>query len=126
MSRRLRSAAIERLLLDVEQALVVLWGGASLVLAIDGKPLPVGRPSKDADAACSRGVKGYKLHAVVGLPAVLALIIAVARNRLFEVALLDAEYYVEVSLRASPKRTFSLWPWAGEEAFGRADFTFIR
>ena len=38
----------------------------------------------------------------------------------------NAEYYVEVSLRASPKRTFSLWPWAGEEAFGRADFTFIR
>jgi hypothetical protein len=38
----------------------------------------------------------------------------------------NAEYYVEVSLRASPKRTYSLWPWASEEAFGRADFTFIR
>ncbi len=76
MSRRLRSAAVERLLLDVEQALLALWGGASLVLAIDGKPLPVGRPSKDADAACSRGVKGYKLHAVWGdspLPTAWAL-----------------------------------------------------
>jgi hypothetical protein len=65
MSRRLRSVAVERLLLDVEQALVALCG-TSLVLAIDGKPLPVGRPSKDADAACCRGVKGYKLHAVWG------------------------------------------------------------
>jgi hypothetical protein len=76
MSRRLRSAAVERLLLEVEQALLTLWGGASLVLAIDGKPLPVGRPSKDADAACCRGVKGYKLHAVWGdspLPTAWAL-----------------------------------------------------
>jgi hypothetical protein len=38
----------------------------------------------------------------------------------------NAEYYVQVSLRATPKRTLSLWPWAGEEASGRADFTFIR
>jgi hypothetical protein len=38
----------------------------------------------------------------------------------------NADYYVEVSLSASPKRTFSLWPWASDEAFGRADFTFIR
>ena len=38
----------------------------------------------------------------------------------------NADYYVEVTLRASPKRTLSLWPWSGEEASGRADFTFIR
>jgi hypothetical protein len=38
----------------------------------------------------------------------------------------NAEYYVQVRLHASPKRTFSLWPWSGEEASGRADFTFIR
>lgn len=66
MSRRLRTAAVEQLLLDVEQTLATLYATAPLVLAIDGKALPVGRPSKDADAACCRGVKGYKLHAVWG------------------------------------------------------------
>lgn len=76
MSRRLRSAAVERLLLDVEQALLALYTLLPLTLAIDGKALPVGRPSKDADAACCRGVKGYKLHAVWGpgpLPVAWAL-----------------------------------------------------
>jgi hypothetical protein len=66
MSRRLRKATVEKLLLDVEHALAALYGMTPLVLAIDGKALPVGRPSKDADAACCRGVKGYKLHAVWG------------------------------------------------------------
>lgn len=76
MSRRLRSIAVERLLGDVEQAILALYTTLPLVLAIDGKSLPVGRPSKDADAACSRGVKGYKLHAVWGaapLPTAWAL-----------------------------------------------------
>ena len=66
MSRRLRTAAVEQLLLDVEQALLTLSAAGQLVLAIDGKTLPIGRPSKDRDAACCRGVKGYKLHAVWG------------------------------------------------------------
>ena len=66
MSRRLRSAAVEQLLLDVEQALWAFYTTLPLVLAIDGKTLPVGRPSKDVDAACCRGAKGYKLHAVWG------------------------------------------------------------
>jgi Transposase DDE domain len=67
MSRRLRTAAVEQLLLEVEQALATLTARATTqTLAIDGKALPVGRPSKDADAACCRGVKGYKLHAVWG------------------------------------------------------------
>jgi hypothetical protein len=76
MSRRLRSNPVEQLLLDVEQAILALYAARPLVLAIDGKPLPVGRPSKDADAACCRGVKGYKLHAVWGaapLPVAWAL-----------------------------------------------------
>lgn len=76
MSRRLRTAAVEQLLRDVEQALLTLSAASQLVLAIDGKALPVGRPSKDRDAACCRGVKGYKLHAVWGdslLPLVWAL-----------------------------------------------------
>jgi hypothetical protein len=38
----------------------------------------------------------------------------------------NAEYYVQVKMHASPKRTFSLWPWTGEAASGRAEFTFIR
>lgn len=67
MSRRLRTAEIERLAAEVEQALLgLVMVAGPCVLAIDGKALPVGRPSKDADAACCRGVKGYKLHAVWG------------------------------------------------------------
>jgi hypothetical protein len=38
----------------------------------------------------------------------------------------NAEYYVQVRMHATPKRTFSIWPWSGEAASGRADFTFIR
>lgn len=71
MSRRLRSGAVEQLFAEVEQslvALVVVIGPQ--VLAIDGKALPIGGPSKDADAAWGRGAggyaKGYKLHAVWG------------------------------------------------------------
>jgi hypothetical protein len=71
MSRRLRRPSIERLLEDVEQtllALVVVAGPR--LLAVDGKALPVGTPSKDADAAWGRvaggSTKGYKFHAVWG------------------------------------------------------------
>jgi hypothetical protein len=71
MSRRLRSGSIEQLLAEVEQALLalVLVVGPRL-LVIDGKALPVGGPSKDADAAWGRSAggfaKGYKLHAIWG------------------------------------------------------------
>jgi hypothetical protein len=81
MSRRLRSGSIEQLLAEVEQALsllVVVVGPR--VLSIDGKALPVGGPSKDADATWGRGAgglaKGYKLHAIWGegpLPTAWAL-----------------------------------------------------
>jgi Transposase DDE domain len=71
MSRRLRSGAVEQLFAEVEQsllALVVIVGPQ--ILAIDGKALPVGGPSKDADATWGRGaggvVKGYKVHAIWG------------------------------------------------------------
>jgi hypothetical protein len=81
MSRRLRSAAIEQLLADVEQALLAWFAVVEpRVLAVDGKALPVGGPSKDADAAWGRAsgglAKGYKLHAVWGdapLPVAWAL-----------------------------------------------------
>ncbi len=38
----------------------------------------------------------------------------------------NAEYYVQVRMHATPKRTFSLWPFSGDTASGRADFTVIR
>jgi hypothetical protein len=94
MSRRLRSAAIEQLLTDVEQALlaIVVVAGPR-VLAIDGKALPVGRPSKDADATWARGVKGYKLHAVWGaslLPTAWALApLNVSERRIAKALLAD-------------------------------------
>jgi hypothetical protein len=71
MSRRLRSAPVEQLFADVEQALLTWFVVAGpQVLAVDGKPLPVGGPSKDADAAWGRAAgglaKGYKLHVVWG------------------------------------------------------------
>jgi signal transduction histidine kinase len=71
---------------------IVLVAGAVLLLTV----LPAligGRP------LASRGAV-----AVVGLPAVLALIIAVARNRLFEVALLDASRRRLVIAREEERR----------------------
>lgn len=38
----------------------------------------------------------------------------------------NAEYYVQVRMRASPRRTFPLWPWNSDDSSGRATFTFIR
>lgn len=38
----------------------------------------------------------------------------------------NADYYVRVRMQASPRRTFSLWPWSGDTPSGRADFTFLR
>jgi hypothetical protein len=38
----------------------------------------------------------------------------------------NGEYYVRVRARATPHRSFVLWPWTRDDAAGRADFTFIR
>jgi Domain of unknown function (DUF4390) len=38
----------------------------------------------------------------------------------------NGDYYVRVRLRAEPRSSFSLWPFRGDDATGRADFTFIR
>jgi hypothetical protein len=38
----------------------------------------------------------------------------------------NGDYYVRVRLHASPRRTFSFWPWGRADGSGRADFTFIR
>jgi hypothetical protein len=38
----------------------------------------------------------------------------------------NADYYVRVRLRMSPRRTFSIWPFGRDDGSGRKDFTFIR
>lgn len=82
VSRRLRSRSVELLIHSVEQSLAALSGVAGYwIRLIDGKPLSVGGPSKDADARWGRASgglqKGYKLHAVWGwgpLPIAWALV----------------------------------------------------
>jgi hypothetical protein len=67
-ARRVRSDAVQAILLDVHRQLLAC-GVASELGFFDGKPLTVGPASKDPDAA--RGhvtggfAKGYKLHAYV-------------------------------------------------------------
>lgn len=38
----------------------------------------------------------------------------------------NADYYVRVRMRVSPRRTFSIWPFSRDDGSGRKDFTFIR
>jgi hypothetical protein len=38
----------------------------------------------------------------------------------------NAEYYIEVRMTTSPRRTFGIWPFSADAAAGRATFTFIR
>jgi hypothetical protein len=38
----------------------------------------------------------------------------------------NEDYYVQVRMWASPRRTFSVWPWRGDDGAGRAGFTNIR
>jgi hypothetical protein len=38
----------------------------------------------------------------------------------------NADYYVRVRMRVSPRRTFSIWPFSHDDGSGRKDFTFIR
>jgi hypothetical protein len=37
----------------------------------------------------------------------------------------NTEYYIRVRMRASPRRTFPLWPWTSDDGSGRAAFTYI-
>jgi len=66
MSRRLRTAAVRRLL----NALLRPHRRPWWVRSLDSKPLPVGGCSKDPDARLGRGTggwfRGYRLHAVWG------------------------------------------------------------
>ena len=38
----------------------------------------------------------------------------------------NADYYLQVRLRTTPRLTFSLWPFGRDDGSGRKDFTFIR
>ena len=38
----------------------------------------------------------------------------------------NGDYYVRVRLRAEPRSSFSLWPFRGDDASGRTDFTYIK
>lgn len=38
----------------------------------------------------------------------------------------NAEYYIQVRMRSSPRRTFPLWPWTSDDGSGRATFTYLR
>ncbi len=51
-----------------------------------------------------------------------------ARMSLFHGVALEpnAEYYVRVSARTTPRNATFLWPWAAADAVGFAKFTFVR
>ncbi|MDQ3069184.1 MAG: DUF4390 domain-containing protein [Acidobacteriota bacterium] len=50
------------------------------------------------------------------------------RVRLFASAGLEAnaDYWVSIRARVSPRRAWLLWPWGRNDATGRAPFTYIR
>lgn len=69
MSRRLRTTAVEQLLLAIEEEISeAAWTYVVWVKMIDAKPLPGSAYSKDPDAAWGRGAgksqKGYKFYAI--------------------------------------------------------------
>jgi hypothetical protein len=69
LSRRLQSPAVKALMKAIEEHLRGVRD-SSLLKIIDGKPLPVGRGSKDPEAKsgwATRGMaRGYKLHTIWG------------------------------------------------------------
>jgi IS5 family transposase len=71
MSRRMKHhKGVRQFLRELEESLAqsVTLLGLMLIALLDGKPLPIGRHSKDPDADFGRGAggsdKGYKLHAL--------------------------------------------------------------
>ncbi len=69
MTRRLRTPAVQSTLQAVERRSRGRWP-RSLLQMVDGKPLPIGYHSRDADAGYGRGAgqmaKDYKLHMIAG------------------------------------------------------------
>lgn len=69
MSRRLRTEAFRRFLFRVRLAILRRGGGVALVMASDGKPMPIAAHSTDRQAGYGRAVggkaKGYKLHVII-------------------------------------------------------------
>ena len=76
MSRRLRSAAVNQLLQQLEKLVLDSDLRQNLVWSVDGKPLPISSHSQDRQAGYGRAVggkaKGYKFHAIVGQNGALA------------------------------------------------------
>jgi hypothetical protein len=71
LSRRMRSAEVQQLMTEMENAWLAMLGvGTALIRMIDGKPLPISGVTKDGDARYGRGAggmqKGYKFYAVWG------------------------------------------------------------
>lgn len=64
LSRRLRTASVQRLLQQVQDS-VLETKQSTLVTLVDGKPLPVSKVTKDRQAGPYKGARGYKLHALV-------------------------------------------------------------
>jgi hypothetical protein len=68
MSRRLRTASVQNLVLAVLHALAVGLAAHAMGLVMDGKPLPVSGNSVDRDVgfgrACGVMARGYKLHVI--------------------------------------------------------------
>lgn len=75
VSRRMRSAGVQRLLKRLECRAVRAGRATPLACVIDGKPLPIAGHSRDRQAGYGRAArgkaKGYKLHAVVDLTGVV-------------------------------------------------------
>lgn len=75
MSRRLRTEQFRRFVFRVQLSVRRRGGGTSLVMAIDGKPLPIASHSTDRQAGYGRAVggkaKGYKLHAIINVRGVV-------------------------------------------------------
>lgn len=69
VSRRLRSEAVQRLLLRLERHLAGPAGPPSLLVVVDGKALVIPMHSRDRDSGKGRGIgsmaRGYKIHAMI-------------------------------------------------------------
>lgn len=78
----------------------------------------------------SRAVNGRleaEPHVTDSEEVVRALMMAFDKLALFSTATLEAnaEYYLRVRARTSPRNAWFFWPWGRHNASGRATFTFI-
>jgi hypothetical protein len=97
-TRRLRSPSVQALLAVVEQR-VIAPRSPGLFWMIDGKPLPIGGCSKDAQAGYGRAAggkaKGYKIHMIIGSEGSIAMWRLAPMNK-------DERVLAERMLRTAP------------------------